>query len=56
MKQALCVLPEVLFPIALCKYIFVYVRALFCVSAGACVVAVIEMTGCHDDLCIAKAY
>lgn len=35
--------------------VFMFVCICVCVSVCAHVVAVIEMTGCHDSLCITKA-
>lgn len=45
-----CVSLEVLFSVALCVCVRVY-SGFGC----ECVLALIEMTGCHDSLCIAEA-
>lgn len=58
MKQALvslCFAGGIVFCCTVHVLICVSVFVCVCVSGCAHVVAVIEMTGCHDSLCITKA-
>lgn len=55
MKQALvslCFAGGIVFCCAVHMYVFVYLCLSGVCTCGGCI---IEMTGCHDSLCIAKA-